>query len=83
MSERELALTVGQLREALQGVDDRLLVTLRTSDDQECGHCRHPQSVDICCGVRSAAVEDNCGGLHFAIDGDTMLEDPSEPQSEP
>jgi hypothetical protein len=53
-------LTVGELRKALEGVPDHYPVTVRLStnegDDNDAG------------GIVSAAVEDSCGGMHFAID---------------
>lgn len=75
-------LTVGDLRRALDGVDDRLTVTMRVETSQ--GGLE--SEVSACVGVRSAAVEDNCGGRHFALDGDDDLEegelfDPDEDDS--
>jgi len=62
---------VGDLRRALDGVDDRLTVTMRVETSQ--GGLE--SEVSACVGLRSAAVEDNCGGRHFALDGDDDLED--------
>src|SRR5258707_15869399 len=46
-------MSVRQLRSALHGIDDDLVVTI--------------SSDDFCGGILSANVEDNCGGLHFSI----------------
>lgn len=61
-------LTVGELRKALEGVPDHLPVTIRmNATDLDGGQ--------VCGGIISAAAEDNCGGLHFAIDGSDDDED--------
>lgn len=56
-------LTVGELRKALEGVEESMMVTVRfTTINGEL------KSEDYCGGILSADTEDNCGGLHFAID---------------
>lgn len=61
-------LTVGELRKALEGVPDHCPVTLRVNALDLDGE-------QVCGGICSAAVEDNCGGVHFAIDGSDDPED--------
>lgn len=63
-------LTVGELRKALEGVPDHYVVTVRMAtnegDDNDAG------------GIVSAAVEDSCSGMHFAIDASDDPEDFNE-----
>lgn len=55
-------LTAGELRKALDGIPDHLPVTIRMRAIDLDGEL-------VCGGIVTASVEDNCGGLHFAIDG--------------
>ena len=61
-------MTAGELRKALEGVPDHYPVTLRVTSTDLDGE-------QVCGGICSAATEDNCGGLHFAIDGSDDPED--------
>lgn len=66
-------LTVGQLRKALEGVPDDYPVTIRVETEDE----------DLWVGgILSAGTEDSCSGMHFAIDGSSVLEDYIELQNE-
>lgn len=62
-----LGMTVGDLRKAMEGVPDCYVVTLRVTESE---------TDNLVVGsVFSAALEDSCAGMHFAIDGSDSSED--------